>query len=156
MIARGIICNIQFCGQALDPEARIEVWNMVKELADGGRTVFLTTQYLDESKCHEPSFPNRGVAVRRPVSSPDGLRKTGPDAATEMLPEDLREDEPTCGHVSRHGRTHLGLLRYMTRSQKLFQPFALKFCPSHDITEILLALRFLQCISLERLILLMF
>jgi ABC-2 type transport system ATP-binding protein len=34
----------------LDPEARIEVWKVVKELADGGRTVFLTTQYLDEAE----------------------------------------------------------------------------------------------------------
>jgi ABC-2 type transport system ATP-binding protein len=34
----------------LDPEARIEVWNVVKELADGGRTIFLTTQYLDEAE----------------------------------------------------------------------------------------------------------
>jgi ABC-2 type transport system ATP-binding protein len=34
----------------LDPEARIEVWAMVKELADGGATVFLTTQYLDEAE----------------------------------------------------------------------------------------------------------
>lgn len=34
----------------LDPEGRLEVWNMVKELADGGITVFLTTQYLDEAE----------------------------------------------------------------------------------------------------------
>jgi ABC-2 type transport system ATP-binding protein len=34
----------------LDPEGRIEVWKVVKELADGGRTVFLTTQYLDEAE----------------------------------------------------------------------------------------------------------
>lgn len=34
----------------LDPEGRIEVWKMIKELADGGRTVFLTTQYLDEAE----------------------------------------------------------------------------------------------------------
>ena len=34
----------------LDPEARLEVWKAVKELADGGRTVFLTTQYLDEAE----------------------------------------------------------------------------------------------------------
>ena len=34
----------------LDPEARIEVWKVVKELADGGRTVFLTTQYLEEAE----------------------------------------------------------------------------------------------------------
>ncbi len=34
----------------LDPEARIEVWKTVKELADGGTTIFLTTQYLDEAE----------------------------------------------------------------------------------------------------------
>ena len=34
----------------LDPEARIEVWRTVKELADSGTTVFLTTQYLDEAE----------------------------------------------------------------------------------------------------------
>ena len=35
---------------SLDPEARIEVWKIVKELADGGTTVFLTTQYLEEAE----------------------------------------------------------------------------------------------------------
>ena len=34
----------------LDPEARIEVWKMVKELAANGTTVFLTTQYLEEAE----------------------------------------------------------------------------------------------------------
>jgi ABC-2 type transport system ATP-binding protein len=34
----------------LDPEARKEVWKMVKELAKNGTTVFLTTQYLDEAQ----------------------------------------------------------------------------------------------------------
>ena len=34
----------------LDPEARIEVWKLVKELAEGGTTVFLTTQNLEEAE----------------------------------------------------------------------------------------------------------
>ncbi len=34
----------------LDPEARIEVWKTVKELADNGTTVFLTTQQLEEAE----------------------------------------------------------------------------------------------------------
>ncbi|OQP60005.1 glycosyl transferase family 8 [Niastella vici] len=34
----------------LDPEARIEVWKIVKELAGSGTTVFLTTQYLEEAE----------------------------------------------------------------------------------------------------------
>jgi ABC-2 type transport system ATP-binding protein len=34
----------------LDPEARLEVWQAVRELAEGGTTVLLTTQYLDEAE----------------------------------------------------------------------------------------------------------
>ena len=34
----------------LDPQARLEVWKMVKELAANGTTVLLTTQYLDEAE----------------------------------------------------------------------------------------------------------
>jgi ABC-2 type transport system ATP-binding protein len=34
----------------LDPEARIEVWDSVKELAGGGTTILLTTQYLEEAE----------------------------------------------------------------------------------------------------------
>jgi ABC-2 type transport system ATP-binding protein len=34
----------------LDPEGRVEVWQAVRELAKGGTTVLLTTQYLDEAE----------------------------------------------------------------------------------------------------------
>lgn len=34
----------------LDPEARAEVWRVVKNLARNGTTVILTTQYLDEAE----------------------------------------------------------------------------------------------------------
>jgi ABC-2 type transport system ATP-binding protein len=34
----------------LDPQARIEVWQAVRELAQGGTTVLLTTQYLEEAE----------------------------------------------------------------------------------------------------------
>jgi len=34
----------------LDPQARLEVWQSVRELARGGTTVLLTTQYLDEAE----------------------------------------------------------------------------------------------------------
>jgi ABC-2 type transport system ATP-binding protein len=34
----------------LDPQARIEVWQTIRELAKGGTTVLLTTQYLDEAE----------------------------------------------------------------------------------------------------------
>lgn len=34
----------------LDPQNRIAMWDLVKELAAGGTTVFLTTQYLEEAE----------------------------------------------------------------------------------------------------------
>ena len=34
----------------LDPQARIEVWQAVKDLAERGTTVLLTTQYLEEAE----------------------------------------------------------------------------------------------------------
>lgn len=34
----------------LDPEGRIEVWKTVKKLAEGGTTILLTTQYLEEAE----------------------------------------------------------------------------------------------------------
>jgi ABC-2 type transport system ATP-binding protein len=33
----------------LDPEARSNMWQTIKTLAEGGTTIFLTTQYLDEA-----------------------------------------------------------------------------------------------------------
>lgn len=34
----------------LDPEARLEVWQTIRQLAGSGTTVLLTTQYLDEAE----------------------------------------------------------------------------------------------------------
>lgn len=34
----------------LDPEARISVWKETKQLSENGKTVFLTTQYLEEAE----------------------------------------------------------------------------------------------------------
>src|SRR3984957_2304113 len=44
----------------LDPQGRIEVWQAVKELAHGGTTVLLTTQYLDQGEplAHRTTIPH--------------------------------------------------------------------------------------------------
>ena len=33
----------------VDPKNRVELWNIIREIRDSGKTVFLTTQYLDEA-----------------------------------------------------------------------------------------------------------
>ncbi|WP_079909582.1 ABC transporter ATP-binding protein [Paenibacillus sp. 32352] len=78
----------------LDPEARIEVWKIVKELADSGTTVFLTTQYLEEAEqladriaiLHEGRIIANGTLAQ--------LKKLFPKAKVEYV-----EKQPTLEEV---------------------------------------------------------
>src|SRR5258708_32954832 len=78
----------------LDPEARSEVWNMVKELAEWGITVFLTTQYLDEAEqladhiaiLHEGTILASGTLIE--------LKKRFPPAQKEYV-----EKQPTLEEI---------------------------------------------------------
>ncbi|ACZ32132.1 ABC transporter related protein [Xylanimonas cellulosilytica DSM 15894] len=49
----------------LDPEGRLEVWRTIKELADGGTTILLTTQHLDEAEAlaHRIAILHGGVII---------------------------------------------------------------------------------------------
>ncbi len=78
----------------LDPEARIEAWKMVKELADSGITVFLTTQYIEEAEqladhiaiLHEGKIIANGTLVE--------LKKLFPPAQVEYV-----EKQPTLEEI---------------------------------------------------------
>jgi ABC-2 type transport system ATP-binding protein len=78
----------------LDPEARIEVWKTVKELAHRGTTVFLTTQYLEEAEqladriaiLHEGKIIANGTLV--------DLKKLFPPAKVEYV-----EKQPTLEEI---------------------------------------------------------
>jgi oleandomycin transport system ATP-binding protein len=62
----------------LDPRARLEVWDMVRELLATGVTVLLTTQYLDEADqlAHEISVVDHGRVIA--TGTPEELKaKTG-------------------------------------------------------------------------------
>jgi ABC-2 type transport system ATP-binding protein len=77
----------------LDPEARIEVWKVVKELADGGVTILLTTQYLDEAEqladriaiLHEGTIIASGTLAE--------LKKLFPPAKVEYVEKQLTLEE---------------------------------------------------------------
>ena len=78
----------------LDPEARIEVWKTVKELADSGTTVFLTTQNLEEAEqladriaiLHEGKIIANGTL--------EDLKKLFPPAKVEYV-----EKQPTLEEI---------------------------------------------------------
>jgi len=70
----------------LDPQSRLEVWRTIRELATGGTTVLLTTQYLDEAEqladriaiLHEGRIVHTGTLAE--------LRALLPAASVEMVP----------------------------------------------------------------------
>ncbi len=78
----------------LDPEARIEVWKTVKELADGGTTVFLTTQYLEEAEqlANQIAILHEGrIVVSGTLAE---LKKLFPPAKVEYI-----EKQPTLEEI---------------------------------------------------------
>ena len=78
----------------LDPEGRIEVWQVVQGLADGGTTVLLTTQYLDEAEklADRIAILHDGTII---VSGTlDELRKLVPPAKVEYV-----EREPSLEEI---------------------------------------------------------
>lgn len=50
----------------VDPQNRLALWQMIRELRDAGKTVFLTTQYLDEADALSDhiAFIHDGVIVK--------------------------------------------------------------------------------------------
>lgn len=59
----------------VDPKNRVELWNIIKEIRDSGKTVFLTTQYLDEADklSDHIGFLNDGKIVL--YGTPDEIKK---------------------------------------------------------------------------------
>ncbi len=78
----------------LDPEARIEVWQMVKELADSGTTIFLTTQYLEEAEqlADRIAILHEGRIIANGTLS--DLKKLFPPAKVEYV-----EKQPTLEEI---------------------------------------------------------
>jgi ABC-2 type transport system ATP-binding protein len=78
----------------LDPEGRIEVWQVIRNLADSGTTVFLTTQYLDEAEklADRIAILHEGTII---VSGTlEDLRKLLPPAKVEYV-----ERQPTLEEI---------------------------------------------------------
>jgi ABC-2 type transport system ATP-binding protein len=78
----------------LDPEGRIEVWQVIHNLADSGTTVFLTTQYLDEAEklADRIAILHEGTII---VSGTlEELRKLLPPAKVEYV-----ERQPTLEEI---------------------------------------------------------
>ena len=88
----------------LDPQARIEVWQAVKELAEHGTTVLLTTQYLDEAEqladriaiLHEGRIIVNGTLAQ--------LKQLLPPAKVEYVEKQPTLEEVFLSIVGDHGK----------------------------------------------------
>ena len=78
----------------LDPEARIEVWKIVKELASNGTTVFLTTQHLEEAEqlAERIAILHKGKIIVN--GTLEELKKLFPPAKVEYI-----EKQPTLEEI---------------------------------------------------------
>ncbi|MCW2843718.1 MAG: transporter [Nocardioides sp.] len=79
---------------ALDPQARRNLWDLLSAIADAGRTVVLTTHYMDEAEvlCDRVAIMDHGRVLE--LDSPAALVR-GLDAATRitLTPGQLTADE---------------------------------------------------------------
>jgi ABC-2 type transport system ATP-binding protein len=78
----------------LDPQARLEVWQAVKELAGHGTTVLLTTQYLDEAEQLADRIAILGEGRIIVNGTLDELKRLLPPARVEYV-----EKQPTLEDV---------------------------------------------------------
>jgi len=78
----------------LDPEARLEVWDAVKELAGKGTTVLLTTQYLEEAEqlADRIAILHKGRIIANDTL--DELKKLLPPAEVQYV-----EKQPTLEEI---------------------------------------------------------
>ena len=78
----------------LDPEARIEVWKIVKELSVVGISIFLTTQYLEEAEqlADKIAILHGGKIIA--LDTLEGLKKLFPSAKVEYV-----EKQPTLEEI---------------------------------------------------------
>ncbi len=59
----------------VDPEARRNFWDLIYQLADEGKTVFVTTHYMDEAEyCNRVSIMYEGEIIA--VDRPETLKRT--------------------------------------------------------------------------------
>ncbi|MEO8446105.1 MAG: ABC transporter ATP-binding protein [bacterium] len=57
----------------LDPQARRNLWDLIKKIKDGGTTIMLTTHYMDEAEilCDRVGIIDKGTIIS--IDTPDNL-----------------------------------------------------------------------------------
>jgi ABC-2 type transport system ATP-binding protein len=93
------VCFLDEPTTGLDPHARRAIWSVIRSLRKEGRTVFLTTHYLEEAQllAEKVAIIHRGQIIAtgtpeeiiRAHGRPSRLRVVGPPALADMLSREL-------------------------------------------------------------------
>ena len=79
----------------LDPQARRNLWDLIKEIRDNGTTVIITTHYMDEAEvlCDRVAIIDSGViiAIDTPNALIDELVATGFEKVKEVKKANLED-----------------------------------------------------------------
>lgn len=112
----------------LDPQARQNAWTIIRDLMEQGKTVMLTTHYMEEAEslCHQVGIMDRGRLIA--LDSPQGLiaganlESTVEFTAPGNKVQAILERMANVDRVSREGSTYVlhtrqgsGVLRDLTR-----------------------------------------
>lgn len=78
----------------LDPQARRNVWRIITDLRDRGKTIILTTHYMEEAEqlCNRVGIIDRGtiIALDKPASL---IKGAGIESTIEFTSEDIRTED---------------------------------------------------------------
>lgn len=89
----------------LDPEARNDMWQTIKELANNGTTIFLTTQYLDEADelADHIALLHKGTIVASGTARE--LKKLVPSGLVELTFQDEKQLQAATDLLKHHYKT---------------------------------------------------
>jgi ABC-2 type transport system ATP-binding protein len=92
----------------LDPQARVEVWKTIKDLANGGTTVLLTTQYLDEAEqlADRIAILHQGTIIQNGTLAE--LKQLLPSATVEYVEKQPSLEDVFLALVGDTGQTDTG------------------------------------------------
>jgi daunorubicin resistance ABC transporter ATP-binding subunit len=104
LVHRPLVVFLDEPTTGLDPNGRVELWEMIRELVAEGTTVLLTTQYLEEADRLSDSIAviDHGNVIAR--GTPDELKKT---LGTTIL--EVRLSDPTSARAATRLIDQLGI-----------------------------------------------
>jgi len=104
------------------PAMRAKFWALIRELANTGKTIFVTTHYMDEAEqCERIALMRTGKIVA--LDTPSGLKKS-------IFPKKMYEFEPR----TEISYSHLQMLKERPEFE-YFEPFGLRFHAAFKETE---------------------